>query len=184
MNRSALRLVIKMPKFHSRPQRRTTPPNRSWDGFFTPAIVTVAAATKVLLGTFTLNNPGIDETFLRAVGRYFINTDTGANEQQIGAIGMIVVSETAVAAGVASIPGPTSDIGNDGWFFHSTFCQDWQFSDATGQRIGGLSYEFDSRGKRVIHDQSAVAIVVENTHATHGFQIQVAMRVLSQVRGT
>ncbi len=173
-----------MPNFRNRPQRSASRPNRSWDGFFTTALVNVPAASKVLLGSFTLNNPGIDETLLRTVGTLFVATDALSNESQIGAVGLIPITEIALAAGVASIPGPVSDIGSDGWAFHQTFCQDWSFATAVGQTMGGLSYSFDSRGKRVVSDQHALALVVENAHATQAFDFYIAMRILSQVRGT
>ena len=101
----------------TRPQRRR--PNNSWGIFASSSFSNIAANSKVLLGTIALSNPGIDETILRIIGSISIASDaTGAIETQIGSVGIIVVSDEAVAAGVASIPGPSTDGSNDGWFAH------------------------------------------------------------------
>ena len=54
---------------------RSARPNRSWDGFFNLVPQTIGAGTKVLIGSFALNNPGIDETVLRTVGMFSIASD-------------------------------------------------------------------------------------------------------------
>ena len=42
-------------------------------------------------------------------------------EQQIGALGFIVVSDLAIAAGAASIPSPGFNGSDDGWFVWQAF---------------------------------------------------------------
>ena len=143
-----------MPRFQSRrpfPQRRT--PNRTWAGFTTQAI-NVPAATKVLLGTFTLSNPGIDETILRVAGYLSVISDQlVATEQQIGSLGFVVVNDLAVAAGAASIPGPSSQIDDDGWFVFVPFTNNFQLASAASfNAIGSLNLEFGSKAKRRIED--------------------------------
>ena len=99
----------------------------------------------------------------------------------MGAFGLIVVTETALAAGAASIPGPASDVGNDGWLTYVPFAQQ---SLVGSPGPPSVQYFFDSRAKRIVHDGDVVAIMVENIHATHGLSIISAFRQLSQVRGT
>ena len=55
--------------------------NNSWAAVIFSAFVTVPAASKVLLGTLVLSNPGIDETILRVVGNVVVESDqVGAAE--------------------------------------------------------------------------------------------------------
>ena len=83
------------------------------------AFTTVPAASKVLISTFVLADALVDLTILRTVGRFSVGSDQSAGlEPQIGAWGLILVTDRAVAAGVASIPGPFTDAPDDGWFLN------------------------------------------------------------------
>jgi len=166
-------------------QRRVSRPNRSWSGFITSARVAVAANSKVLLGGLTLSNTNIDETTLRTVGVLSIETDTVANaESQIGAFGLINVSDTAFGIGITAVPGPVTDAQDDGWFVYQSFAQSTAVATSVGARLNSVQYAFDSRGKRVNEEGTTIAIVIENGHATHGFNATVVFRLLSMVRGT
>jgi len=161
---------------------RRSRPNRDWAGVSSTGFTAVAASTKVLLGSFTLANPGIDETILRSVGTIAVESDQGAAvEDQIGAFGMVKVTDTAFAIGITAIPSPITDIADDGWFLYVPFAM----SGVQGSvPIGALTKDFDSRAKRVLEDGTTIAIVAENASASHGFSIAMVMRVLGQVRGT
>jgi len=95
---------------------------------------------------------------------------------------MIMVTERAIAAGIASIPGAWTDALEDGWFCIQMFAQ------AGVQQVddrGAFWYPIDTKGKRVFPGEGiSIAIVGENAHATHGLEMSVQLRVLSQVRGT
>ncbi len=160
-------------------------PNRSWSSFNMAAFQVVAAATKVLLGTFSLSNTNIDETILRLVGLLSISSDqSAATEEQLGAFGLIIVSERAATAGAASIPGPVTDAA-DHWFAYKSFAQRFLFQSAIGvEPAYATPYLFDNRGKRIVTEGRRIAIMVENAHATHGLSINVQMRLLGMVRGT
>ena len=152
-----------------------------------PAAATVVAAgTKVLLGTFGPNAGGIDETILRTVGGVMVASDNYLSpESQFGSFGLIAVTDIAAAAGAASIPGPSTDAGDD-WFIHRAFAQESNVQTNVGSDIpSSVYYEFDSKAKRIIDGTGIVlAVMVENIHATHGFTVLVQFRFLSQVRGT
>ncbi len=166
------------------PNRRT--PNRSWTGTSSTGPVAVAAATKVVLATFVLSNPNIDETILRTVGVLAVQSDqAAASEDQIGALGMIVVNDLALAAGAASIPGPITDIGDDGWFLYVPFAQRLNFSSAVGVNPDFAQlYQFDSKAKRRVEEGSGVALIVENASSGHAFNVELVFRQLSQITGT
>ncbi len=137
----------------------------------------VPAASKLLLSTITLDNPGINETIRRTRGVFGIESDqNSALEFNLGAMGMVVVSETAIAAGVASIPGPVTDASDDGWFVWEPFTQETQGVTGGSKSTG---YTFDSKAMRRIEEGFAVAVVVENAHATHAFEITMASSTLT-----
>ncbi len=133
-----------------------------------------------------MSNPNIDETVLRTVGLISIQSDqAAAQEEQIGAFGMIVVNDLAVAAGAASIPGPITDRGDDGWHLYVPFAQTLSVATVVGFHGNfATQYGFDSKAKRRVEEGSQIAIMVENAHATHGLLVSFVFRMLSQVSGT
>ncbi len=138
-------------------------PNYTWAGFVSAAAVSVPAATKVLLGTFTLST-SFDETMTRVRG-HMDWVGIGAS----GAFGMIVISSDAAAIGITAIPGPVTDVDNDDWFL-------WQpVSDST-QAI------LDTKAQRIVREGSVIAMVAENAHASTGATIQLALRLLGRFR--
>jgi len=161
-------------------------PNRSWAGIAEAAVTNVPAASKVLLASLTLSNPNIDETHLRTVGICDVRTDnSAATEEQFGAFGMIFVTDTALAAGVASIPGPTTDIADDGWFVYVPFSAGFLVSTAVGLNPDFAHiFHFDSKAKRRVEEGTSVALVAENVHANHGFNIRIHLRSLTMITGT
>ncbi len=158
--------------------------NRAWAGVAATAQVVVAANTKVLLGSFQPTTSG-DVTVLRTVGYLTAFSDQNtSDETQVGAFGMIVVTDTALGIGVTAIPGPVSQIADDGWFIYQPFGQGQEFSSAVGHdSVSGNTMVIDSKGKRIVEDGRSVAIMVENAHATHGMTFLFSVRMLSEVYG-
>ena len=166
------------------PQRQNRA-NRSWAGIEFEA-TTAAAGAKVLIGGFTLSNPGIDETILRTRGSVMTAPTTPtADHQTHAAWGMIVVNDLAVAAGVASIPGPVTDRGDDGWLVWEPLQATLDFSTAVGKDYkAGAVFPFDSKAKRIIEEGFQIAIVVENAAAAGTISFSGMFRALTMVRGT
>ena len=165
------------------PTRSGSRPNRGWSNTTFAVAVTIPAASKVLLGSFTLVTTGIDITILRSVGGVSVASDqTAAIESQIGAVGAIMVTDTALAAGIASIPGPVTQGDDDGWFLHQSFAQ--QSQNVNTMTVSNW-YAMNSKGKRIWPGTGmAMALVGENIHATNGLTVLLVLRILSQVRGT
>jgi len=162
----------------SRPRKAI---NWSWAGQFggvTGSPVIVPAASKVLLGFFVLST-AFDETVTRIRGQLTIASDQGvAAEEQVGAFGFVRVTDRARAAGVASIPGPVTDIDDDGWLLWQPFLQQTSVAEA----VIGRNYQIDSKAQRIIREGEEVAIVVENAHDTFGLTIMWGLRLLSRFR--
>ena len=164
---------------------RRSGPTRIWTGTGASVYTTVLAATKVLLGSFT-STANIDETVLRCVGAFAVKSDQdAASEDQLGAFGLCVVTDRAVAIGFTAVPGPVTNIADDVWSTYMTIAQSFEFQSAVGVNPDMAQlYHFDSRAKRKIPDGYSLAVMVENAHATHGFEIALTVRVLSMIPGT
>ncbi len=157
-------------------------PNRGWSITGFSIRTTVPAASKVLLGTLVPANDGIDLTVLRVVGGVWVGSDQATLEDQIGAVGLIIVTDIAAAAGIASVPGPFTDGFDDGWFVHQLFAQE---SGRTVTSPAGFWYPIDSKAKRIFEGAGkTIAIVVENANASNGLTMVFQFRMLAQVRGT
>ena len=156
--------------------RRRAPSN--WARSVSTALLTIPAASKVLVATVALSNPGIGETVRRTRGVISLASDQNiASEVQFGAFGFIVVNDLAIAAGVASIPGPVTDASDDGWFVWQPYV--FRQSGAGDTRLRMI--EFDSKAMRRIEEGFTVAIVAENSHATQGQLFQCGFSLLSSL---
>ncbi len=158
-------------------------PNRAWSIAFSSAFITVPANSLTLISSFVPANIGIDLTFLRTVGQLTIMSDqTGASEEQIGAFGMILVTDSAFAIGVTAMPDPVTDGNDDGWFVYQGFSQ--QSALVTAGR-GSFSYTIDSKAKRIMGGVGkTLVLMISNAHATQGLQFALQIRFLTQIRGT
>ena len=163
--------------------RRTSRPNRGWAGLSASTFTALAASTSVLVATFVPSNPGIDETILRTVGLLAVTADqAGANEDQVGAFGLIRVTEAAVAIGITAIPTPITEQADDGWMVYQAFAG--QGDNSIGA-VNVQRYVIDSKAKRTLAGEGeAFAVVVQNASASFGIQFAINIRVLGQVRGT
>ncbi len=166
---------------------RSDRPATNWARIFNgTAPVVVAAGTKVLMATFTLSNPGINEVIRRTRGMISVTSDQGGlYEDQMIAFGMIVVTDLALAAGAASIPGPATDASDDGWFVWEGITQlsSATFNVAPTEGDFGLPpYHFDSKAMRKVPEGYGVAVMVENESSNSGAEIMFAVSLLGQRR--
>ncbi len=80
-----------------------------------------------------------------------------ASETQIGAIGLAVVSDQAVAIGVTAVPTPLTDLDSDLWFLHQLIFGQFLFADATGfQESAAPTMSLDSKAMRKVNDAEDV----------------------------
>jgi len=155
---------------------RTRRPPSSWARHVDTGVTLVAAGTKVLLSTIVLSNPGIGETIRRTRGTIQILSDqSAAREAMSGALGFVVVSDLAIAAGAASIPGPVTDGSDDGWYSWTPFV----LADAIGLALSTVPLDFDSKAMRRIEEGFGVAIMLENASATTGFNAHFGFSTLT-----
>ncbi len=161
--------------------RKSTPSRRKmvWFGGIDVSSIPAAASTAVL--QTSLNAAALllrPFTIVRTRGRVCCFSDQAAASEFFSVTyGKIIVTDQAVAAGVASVPTPTTDPAND-WFVYKTMMQRVDFSDATGIRLYGLSEEFDSKAMRKVDIGQDLIGVIETSALSNGTQIVSFSRTL------
>ncbi len=132
---------------------------------------------------FTLNAAALalrPFTFVRWRAVLQVRSDqTASSEDQLGAYGIAVVSDEAVAVGVTAVPTPVTEMNSDLWFVHQIFMHSIQVSSAVGiLSPAGSVYQVDSKAMRKVEDGQDVVGVGELSGAGAGFVLQDAGRAL------
>jgi len=158
--------------------RGRTSGKTDWGRIINTGFTTIPAGTKALMFVVALSNPGIMETIRRTRGMISIASDQAAGLEAFqGAVGFMVINDIALAAGAASIPGPVTDDNDDGWFVWQPFMQ--TSVNVVNGGIVSRVLEFDSKAMRKVEEGFGIAVMVENSSATTGFQITTAFSMLS-----
>jgi len=158
---------------------RGKPRSNVWIGLGL-ARVTVAAATPTLLATLNAGALGLRPFTVVRTHLLFqvISDQVAASEIIQGALGMQVVTETAAAAGVASLPTPLTETDADffvyqPWFNALTILSAVGFEESTGQ---GASWTVDSKSMRKVGTDDDVAVTIENRAL--GYDVSLEGRML------
>ncbi len=80
----------------------------------------------------------------------------------IGAMGMAVVSDEAVAAGAASIPGPWTNSDWGGWFVWMPWIFNFEFTTDIDRLLGSVEWELDSKAQRKVKNNETVVVMAES----------------------
>ena len=116
----------------------------------------VQGATFLRQGDTLVRSRGDVEMFLTAVG--------ASGDGFEGALGMGLASQNAVAAGIASVPTPITDIDWDGWVWHRMFSL--HGSAATASEDNALPsrfFEIDSKAMRKVGTEMSLYLAFEMT---------------------
>jgi len=133
-----------------------------WFGF-SVAATALGGNAKTLLSSFSaaalLTRPF---TIIRTRGVIHVESDqTIASEKTVGAVGAVVVEEEASAAGIASLPGPISELDAP-FIMYEPFVNSFLFLDATGlQTPAGTYWSFDSKAMRKVGISQDEVVVAE-----------------------
>ena len=145
------------------------------------ANVTVLAGLSAVIDSTALPQAeGV--TVIRMRGQIIVGSDqNAASEDWVGAVGACIVSDQAVAAGVASVPTPYTDQDSDLFFMHQYFGGSVEVVSAAGFDRRGMSvFPFDSKAMRKFAVGSTLAVIVENG-ASVGLQYWLQFAVLLKV---
>ena len=145
------------------------------------APTTVVATTPILLGSWNaaalLLRPF---TVIRSRIMVSARSDQfGAVEFQEGAVGFQIVTDSAVAAGIASLPTPISEASAD-YFIYRPYSVDVTFADATGygDRSADSTFEIDSKAMRKCGHDDDLAVTAQNLDPTHSVLVSMIGRIL------
>ncbi len=117
-------------------------------------------------------------TVIRTVGLISVRSDQEvASEDVFGALGAMVVRETARAGGVGNVPTPITEESDDGFFL-------FQFVATSASPVEGhraASFQFDSKAQRKVEDGDAIVWTVENSSAAAAMAYVLLFRMLIKV---
>ena len=124
-------------------------------------------------------SPVLPSTIIRTVGAFGFAADADfiLNQDIRGAIGGMVVTERARAAGINSLPRPVTEIADDSWFWHQSFFGFAEATAAGGDVMSGRMVMFDSRAKRKVETGDGIVFVLENA-ASQTVQFSLMLRML------
>ena len=134
----------------------------SWltiDGFG----ATVSNSAVLVASLTTLEKAKRPFTIVRTRMEVFHSSDqTVANESQVAAIGLCVVSEQAEAIGITAVPTPETDAASDLWFVHQWILNEYTIvSGVAIDANAGQRYSIDSKAMRKVNEDEDVVVVVE-----------------------
>ena len=171
--------------FH--PRRGSSGIARDWSlgpGGVTQQAITGSGVTIIGSGVQSLV-PQITIMRTRGLFHAYLTSATAAGDGFTGAMGIIVVTAQAFAAGAASMPSPVNELESNGWFYH-------QFLSVHAGEAGGLSggpegsqrVDVDSKAMRKFDDQQRVVAILEVTETgTAAMNINFDSRMLVQDSG-
>ena len=173
-----------MPRTRSIPfaSRRGQRTKVAWSSTASLTGMTVVPAGSAVL--FSVLTPSLPEqTIVRSRGVFFFQSDQLAStEQQLGAVGVGVVTEQAAGIGVTAIPHPVTDADDGLWFVHRYFASGLALASAVGfDPREGQMLEIDSKAMRKVGGNERLVIVVENISSSFGLQAWLQMRFLSKL---
>ncbi len=117
-------------------------------------------------------------TIIRTHSHILYGSDqTGTTEDQSGGMGMTIVTDQAITAGVGSIPTP-SLVNSADWFALQMLASNFTFITGIGTLLDRVHYDIDSRAMRKVDVGSDLAVVVDNSGLSTGAVIQAINRIL------
>jgi len=102
----------------------------------------------------------------------WLSDQQAASEDQIGSLGMIVVTDTAAGVGVTAVPDPSGIAGDPeaDWFVWKALMNRVSFASATGVEMNaGRSYDIDSKAMRKVGPDDDVVTVLTNSSGGGAF---------------
>ncbi len=141
-----------------------------------------ASGTKLVMGSFTAAALAAlgPSTFVRVRGSFSHRSDqSAADETYAGAFGIAVVNEDARVAGVASLPGPISNVSDDIWLYWVPFVGRFEFVGTAASALMHYTHIIvDGKAQRKIKDGDAIVFVAETAAFGSGVSLAFFLRVL------
>ncbi len=169
----------------ARRARFVRPPARSnvWLGLAPGTTeTTIPGGQAILIGSLNAAALALRPfTIVRTRGIFSWRSDqSGADESSGGIAAFIVVTQSAVTAGIGSIPTPFTEPNSD-FFVYQPLWQTENFATAVGEQSNtgeGKVFSFDSKGMRKVGQNDDIALLAENISTTQGSLILINGRML------
>ena len=144
------------------------------------AVTGVGTGTSVLLASLNAAALALRPfTVVRTRGLLHARSDQIiAAENYDVSYGMAVVSDQAIAAGVASIPTPLTEQATDYWFVYEQIFGRLEFSTAAAYIEAGHERILDSKAARRVDIGQDIAIVAEGSAGSGGVNLTDSFRML------
>ena len=108
-----------------------------------------------------------------------LSDQVSAVEVARGALGLAVVSDQAIAAGIGSVPGPVTDGDASSWFLWEAWISNFISSTNVGLNSeAGTFQRVDSKAMRKVGPNEDLALVYENSDGAHGVNVVTMGRML------
>jgi len=152
------------------------------EGPGTNTLVTRSSSGASVLGLgFSVGLDGFTIIRLRGAVELMLTAVASAGDGFAGALGIGMASSTAFAAGVASLPAPISEIGDENWLWHRMF-QVHSAQTTAGVIRATVRIEIDSKAMRKFDSGRTVYAAIELTEVgVASMDIRLGTRMLLKV---
>ena len=145
-----------------------------WSGVADQGFISIGAGASVIISSLSFAEKS---TIVRNRGILSVkSSQSAADANLVGAMGVGIVSAEALAAGAASIPGPFSQAEWDGWMVWQPIAFAFEFLDATGVLINTREFMIDSKAMRKVGANEAAVTMFESQNAA--MVVSVVLRTL------
>ena len=130
---------------------------------FVPISTTVTAGGAAI--AFSLNAAALALRSFTVIRSHFevmlLSDQESVIEQQVGAVGLAVVSDEAVAVGVTAVPTPLTQLGSSLWFVNQLMFG--EESRLATLALPPVHYSIDSKAMRKVEVGSDIIVVLESS---------------------
>ncbi len=158
---------------------RPAPRTKMWIGAGV-GLTAMASASDVLVSTLSAGALLLRPfTVLRTYLLVQYESDQEAtDEENFGAIGSIVVTDTAAAIGITAVPGVTSDPESDWFVWQAMECTFRFGSGVAFESSAGRQYQIDSKAMRKVGADMDIATVADQVSSTGARLLTVGRRLI------
>ncbi len=170
-----------MARRFTRPRGRLGAPRRETEWLSFSPLIDSADGSAVLISS--LNSAALALRPFTVVRTHLLvaltSDQSGASENQIGAVGLCVVSDQASAIGITAVPTPITDLASDLFFVHQSMINAFLFVTAAGiAPREDRQYVVDSKAMRKVNGDEDVVFTLEASGVGSGLSVVTMGRML------
>ena len=146
-----------MPRRFGSGYRKTSVRRKTSWAFGPNDVDTAVTTSQTTLWTtsVSLGVPEVTIIRIRGMANFYLTSATAVGDGFAGALGIGLVTDEAITAGVASVPTPISDDDWDGWMFHTFFdsrAVTATIADGVNAAAAVVRIPIDSKAMRIWND--------------------------------